>query len=259
MAEAVPRLAVRNLTKAFGGLLAVSDVSLSVPEGLIFGLIGPNGAGKTTLFNVVSGLYRATSGQVFFGGHEITALPQHSIAALGVARTFQNLQIFAGMTVLDNVMTGAHRHGHCGLLATLLRLPAVRAEERRLRNEALEVLDFVGLADLQQEPAATLPPGKQRLVEIARALAGKPSLLLLDEPAAGLTTHETAVLGELISRIAATGLTTVLIEHDMTLVMEVCQRVAVLDQGKLLTVDVPSAVQADPHVIAAYLGEEEPS
>lgn len=259
MAETPPRLAVRNLTKAFGGLTAVSDVSLSVAEGLIFGLIGPNGAGKTTLFNVVSGLYRATSGHVLLGGQDITALPQHSIASLGVARTFQNLQIFVSMTVLDNVMTGAHRHGHCGLLPTLLRLPAVRAEERRLREAALEVLDFVGLADLRDEPAANLPPGKQRLVEIARALAGRPSLLLLDEPAAGLTTHETEVLGELIGRIAATGLTTVLIEHDMSLVMDVCQRVAVLDQGKLLTVDVPSAVQADQRVIAAYLGEDEPA
>mgnify|MGYP005836559981 CR=1 FL=1 len=259
MGEARPLLAIRHLTKNFGGLTAVSDVSLAVSEGLVFGLIGPNGAGKTTLFNVVSGLHRATAGHVLLGERDITSLPQHGIAALGVARTFQNLQIFASMTVLDNVMTGAHRHGRCGPLATLLRLPAVRSEERRLRGEALAVLDFVGLADLADERAANLPPGKQRLVEIARALAGKPRLLLLDEPAAGLTTRETEVLGELIGRIAATGLTTVLIEHDMSLVMDVCQRVAVLDQGQLLTVDTPTAIQADHRVIAAYLGEEEPA
>jgi ABC-type branched-subunit amino acid transport system ATPase component len=239
--------------------MAVSDVSLSVPEGLIFGLIGPNGAGKTTLFNVVSGLHRATSGHVLLDDREITALPQHGIAALGVARTFQNLQVFAGMTVLDNVLTGAHRHGRCGLLPTLLRLPAVRAEERQLRDRALAVLEFVGLAAFASELAAILPPGQQRLVEIARALAGGPRLLLLDEPAAGLTTHETEVLGGLIGRIAATGLTTVLIEHDMSLVMNVCERVAVLEQGSLLALDTPTAIQANSQVITAYLGEEEPA
>lgn len=258
MAETVAMLTVRQLSKVFGGLVAVSEVSLSVPAGMVFGLIGPNGAGKTTLFNVVSGLHRATSGQVFLGDHDITGLPPHGIAARGVARTFQNLQIFSGMSVLDNVLTGAHRHGHCGLLATLFRLPAVNAEERRLRAEALAVLDFVGLVDLAIEPAVNLPPGQQRLLEIARALAGKPQLLLLDEPAAGLTTHETEVLGGLISRVAATGLTTVLIEHDMSLVMNVCQQVAVLDQGRLLALGTPTAIQANPQVIAAYLGEEDP-
>jgi ABC-type branched-subunit amino acid transport system ATPase component len=257
VAEAL--LSLTHLRKAFGGVVAVDDVSLDVTEGLIFGLIGPNGAGKTTLFNVISGLYPATAGTVKLGDRVISGLPQHHIAALGVARTFQNLQVFAGMSVLDNVLTGAHRHGHATVVPTLLRLPALRREERRLREEALATLEFAGLTDFADELAANLPPGHQRLVEIARALAGKPRLLLLDEPAAGLTTHETETLGRLIRRIADTGLTTVLIEHDMSLVMEVCEQVAVLDQGRLLALDTPTAIQANSQVIAAYLGQEEPA
>lgn len=252
-----PLLQLCHLTKAFGGLKAVDDVTLDVPAQHIFGLIGPNGAGKTTLFNVVSGLYAATGGDILLSGRRLTGLSQHAIAAQGVARTFQNLQIFGGMTVLENVLVGCHRHGSQGVLPALLHLPALKREEQRLRARADEVLAFVGLADHRDDQAAALPPGQQRLVEIARALATQPRLLLLDEPAAGLTTRETEVLGELVQRIAATGLTTVLIEHDMSLVMDVCGLVAVLDQGQLLTVDEPRAVQANPQVIAAYLGDEE--
>jgi ABC-type branched-subunit amino acid transport system ATPase component len=250
-------LRISDLRKEFDGVVALDGVSLDIPPGGVFGLIGPNGAGKTTLFNVVSGLHRATSGTVRLADRLLTGRSQHRIAGIGVARTFQNLQIFGHMSVLDNVLVGCHRHGSLGLLPTLLRLPASHAEERRLRDRALEALAFAGLADLAGDPAADLPPGRQRLVEIARALALQPALLLLDEPAAGLTTRETEALGELIHRIADTGLTTLLIEHDMSLVRQVCSRVAVLDQGKLLAVDTPTAIQSNPQVIAAYLGQEE--
>jgi len=251
-----PLLRVTQLRKSFGGVVAVDGVTLDVPAGEIFGLIGPNGAGKTTLFNVISGIYPATSGGVFLGDQLLTGLRQEQIAALGVARTFQNLQIFSSMSVLDNVLTGCHRHGHHGLLSIMFRLPSARREEARLREKAWEVLDFVGLTEVAEQPAASLPPGRQRLVEVARALASDPVLLLLDEPAAGLTTRETEVLGELIQRISERGLTTVLVEHDMSLVMEVCRTVAVLDQGKLIAQGEPKQVQRDPQVIAAYLGEE---
>ncbi|MEN6643279.1 MAG: ABC transporter ATP-binding protein [Armatimonadia bacterium] len=253
-----PFLRLEALSKSFGGLQAVDKVSFEVPQGVTFGVIGPNGAGKTTLFNVISGLYRASSGSVWLMDHRITALPQHRVAALGLARTFQNLQVFGSMSVLDNVLTGCHRHGHQGIVSALLHLPALKREESELQAMAHEALKFVGLSALAAEPAASLPPGRQRLVEIARALASRPRLLLLDEPAAGLTTHETETLGELIGRIGETGLTTMLIEHDMSLVMEVCAQVAVLDQGRLLALDTPQGIQANHHVIAAYLGEEDP-
>ena len=250
-------LRIQDLRKEFDGVVALDGVSLDIPAGGVFGLIGPNGAGKTTLFNVISGLHRATSGAVHLDNRVLTGRSQNRVAAAGIARTFQNLQIFGHMSVLDNVLVGCHRHGGLGLLPTLLRLPSSGAEERRLRGRALEALAFAGLADLADGPAADLPPGRQRLVEIARALALEPTLLLLDEPAAGLTTRETEALGELIHRIAETGLTTLLIEHDMSLVREVCARVAVLDQGKLLAVDTAAAIQANPEVIAAYLGQED--
>jgi branched-chain amino acid transport system ATP-binding protein len=257
MAEAVPLLQLQAVRKVFDGVVAVDEVSLDIDTGSLCGLIGPNGAGKTTLFNCISGLHVPTAGQVLLEGEILSGRPMHVIARRGVARTFQNLQIFGSLSVLENVLTGAHRHGHQGLLPTLFRLPGQRVEERELRRRATEALDFVGLADRADEAAASLPPGQQRLVEIARALASEPRLLLLDEPAAGLTTFETETLAELISRIAATGLTTVLIEHDMSLVMAVCRRVAVLEQGRLLADDTPAAIQANPQVIAAYLGADE--
>lgn len=250
-------LELKNLSKNFGGLKAVDDVSLQVPEGCTYGLIGPNGAGKTTLFNVISGLHQPSSGEAILEGKRLTGLPQHRVALRGVSRTFQNLQTFGSMSVLDNVLVGAHRQGRRGLVSAMFRLPGQQAEQRSLRALALEALEFVGLAQYQSEAAANLPPGQQRLVEIARALALKPRLLLLDEPAAGLTTRETETLGELIERIANTGLTTMLIEHDMSLVMSVCAQVAVLEQGRLLAVGTASQIQSDPRVVAAYLGGDE--
>jgi branched-chain amino acid transport system ATP-binding protein len=257
--DAAPLLRLEGLRKAFGGVLALDGVTLDVPAGEIFGLIGPNGAGKTTLFNVVSGIFRPTGGTVHLGTRRLDGLPQDRIARLGVARTFQNLQVFGSMTVLDNVLTGCHRHGHSGAVASMLRLPRSLREEHRLLDRARAALETVGLGEFAYAQAASLPPGRQRTVEIARALATEPKLLLLDEPAAGLTTRETETLGELIQCIAATGLTTMLIEHDMSLVMGLCRRVAVLDQGKLLTVGEPTEVQSDPRVIGAYLGEEDPA
>jgi branched-chain amino acid transport system ATP-binding protein len=205
----------------------------------------------------VSGLYASDGGTVTLGDELLSGRSQDTTARLGVARTFQNLQIFGSMTVLDNVLVGCHRHGRSGLLGCVLRLPSARSEERHLRTQAMDALDFVGMGQFALDLAAGLPPGRQRTVEIARAMALQPRLLLLDEPAAGLTTRETETLAELITRIAGTGLTTMLIEHDMGLVMGVCSRVAVLDQGRLLAEDTPSRIQADPHVIAAYLGEED--
>jgi ABC-type branched-subunit amino acid transport system ATPase component len=250
-------LKVTGLRKAFGGVVALDGVSLDVRPGATFGLIGPNGAGKTTLFNVVSGVLRPTAGSVHLDGRSLDGLSQDAIARLGVARTFQNLQVFAGMSALDNVLTGCHGHGRTGLLGAALRTPSARREEARLRERAMAELAFVGLQERAEEPAASLPPGGQRLVEIARALVASPRILLLDEPAAGLTTRETEVLGDLVGRIAARGLTVVMIEHDMSLVMGVCDPVAVLNEGRLIALDSPEAVQANPQVVAAYLGEEE--
>lgn len=258
MPAEAPLLRLEELRKTFDGVVAVDGVNLSIEAGSIFGLIGPNGAGKTTLFNVVSGLFPATSGHVLLGDKRLTGLAQYQIARLGVARTFQNLQLFAGMTVIENVLAGCHKQGRQGLLASMLSLPAARKEEQALRKRAEEALEFVGLAQMADLQAAQLPPGQQRLVEIARALAGEPRLLLLDEPAAGLTTRETRVLGELVAKLGERHITTVLIEHDMSLVMKVCDTVAVLDQGKLLAIGTPEQVQADSAVVAAYLGEEEP-
>ncbi len=255
-AEHTPLLTVKHLRKEFDGVVALAGVSLEVPEGEVLGLIGPNGAGKTTFFNVISGLHLATDGEVRLRTTSLLGLPQYKVAALGLARTFQNLQIFGSMTVLENVLLGCHRHGRQGLFATLLRFPAVRKEEQFLHRKALEALEFLGLESYASQRAGDLPPGLQRLVEIARALASDPCLLLLDEPAAGLTTRETETLGERLSRIAATGLTTILIEHDMSLVMQICRRVAVLDEGKLLAIGTPQEIQSNEAVIAAYLGGE---
>lgn len=249
-------LSVENLHKSFGGVLALSGVSFQVYEKEIFGLIGPNGAGKTTLFNVISGLHAADQGHALLRNQRLTGLSPYRVAAAGVARTFQNLQIFHSLTVLENVLVGCHRHGTSGLLSSLLHLPDLRREERNLRERAFAALDFCDLADYAQLEAHSLPPGQQRLLEIARALAMEPRLLLLDEPAAGLTTRETETLSALIDRLGQTGLTTLVIEHDMNLVMGICARVAVLDQGSLLAVGEPTSIQANPAVIAAYLGEE---
>jgi branched-chain amino acid transport system ATP-binding protein len=250
-------LSVRNVTKRFGGLVANQDVSFDVAEGALFAVIGPNGAGKTTLFNAISGFFSPTSGSIHFGGADITGRPQAEIAGRGLIRTYQLVQLFNDLTVAENVAVGFHRVTRGGVAAALLRTPAMRAQERRIREETRRLLDFVGLARHADLRADQLPYGRQRLLEVARALAAAPRLLLLDEPAAGLNTQETEALADVILRINGLGTTIVLIEHDMSLVMRVAQRIAVLDFGRKIAEGPPDAIRSDRQVIAAYLGDAE--
>jgi branched-chain amino acid transport system ATP-binding protein len=247
-------LSVQGLAHHFGGVHALGGVSFTVEEGAIHGLIGPNGAGKTTLFNCVTGVYSATGGEVYLEQHRLTHLPAHRIAALGVARTAQNLRPWREMTVLENVLVGCHLLGRSGLIAGALRLPGSRREERRLRELALGRLAQVHLAEEADRLVGELPLGGQRMVELTRALAADPRLLMLDEPAAGLHTRETQDLGRLIGSLRDQGITVLLIEHDMSLVMSVCDRVAVLDHGELIAEGAPREIQADSRVLEAYLG-----
>jgi branched-chain amino acid transport system ATP-binding protein len=248
------RLTVENATKRFGGLVAVDGVSFEVPTTGVTAVIGPNGAGKTTLFNLISGALEPTSGRVLFEGEDVTRLAPEKRAARGLARTFQLVKLFADLTAVENVAVGAHLKSRGGLLAALLGTPATRAMERRVDEKARALLDRVGLGAVADRRADTLSYGRRRLLEVARALAAEPRLLLLDEPAAGLDAEESARLSSLIRAVAAEGTSVLLIEHDMQLVMNTADQVVVVDFGRKIAQGTPAEVKADPAVIAAYLG-----
>lgn len=250
-----PLLEVDDLCKSFGGVEALSGYHLRIAAGELLGLIGPNGAGKTTAFNLLSGVLRPSGGHIRFAGREITGLPAHRFTALGIARTFQNIRLFRDLTVRENVMAALHlRHG-TGLLPTILGLPRQRRAERDIADKAQALLGALGLADLADSLAADLPYGDQRRVEIARALATEPKLLLLDEPAAGMNHGESAELVRMIAEARETfGLTVILVEHDMRVVMGLCQRIQVINRGQVLAIGSPAEVQKNPAVVEAYLG-----
>lgn len=247
-------LSIRNLSKEFGGIKAVQEVSIDIAPGAIHAVIGPNGAGKTTLFNLVTGVYVPTTGEIIFKDTNVAGKAPEQLAKMGMSRTFQNLQICLNMTAIENVMVGAHLRMNQSMIAGFLRLPSVRKADAQLYDEAVSLMQFSGIGKYVGHDASQMPYGALKRLEIARALAARPDILLLDEPAAGLNHTETAEIEELIRKVAAAGVTVVLVEHDMKLVMNLSHRVSVLDYGKKLAEGTPAEIRDNPAVIAAYLG-----
>jgi branched-chain amino acid transport system ATP-binding protein len=252
----MPLLDVQDTSRRFGGLTALDHVSFGVEPGQIKALIGPNGAGKTTLFNVVSGVLKSDTGRVLFNGRGITGRKPYQIARLGIARTFQNPSLFLKMSVVENVMVGRHMKSRWGFMGCSVRLPQQRREERAIRDAALEWLSFFGLENKAEVPAGSLAFGQRRMVELARAMATEPALLLLDEPASGLNSHETDDLATLIRALRDKGVTVLLVEHDMSMVMDISDEIVVLHFGKKIAEGTPKVIQNDPEVISVYLGQE---
>lgn len=253
----MPLLEVNNISKRFGGLQAVKDVSFTVRPGMIKAVIGPNGAGKTTLFNIVSGFLPPDAGTITFRDSAIHGREPHQIARLGLSRTFQHIRLFSHMTALENVMVGRHAKGRTGFIAGMLGLQGTRREDREVRDRSLEIMDLLGIRPFAGTDATSLSYGQQRIVELARALASEPAMLLLDEPAAGLNMRETTDMAKLITKIRDRGVTVLIVEHDMSLVMNISDEIVVLSYGEKIADDAPLAVQKSPHVIRVYLGEDD--